>query len=157
MEAPSDLEEIREAVWSCGGDKAPGPDGFKFIKHFWLLMLDDIMRFVRHFEAYGSLSHGSNSSFISLLPKIKDPLSLSDFRPISLIGYVYKRIAKALALRLRRVISSVIDEVLSAFISGRNIIDGPMITNEICTWAKKAKHKLFMFKVDFDKAFDSIN
>ena len=32
-----------------------------------------------------------------------------------------------------------------------------MITNEVCTWAKKSKHKIFMFKVDFDKAFDSIN
>lgn len=51
----------------------------------------------------------------------------------------------------------MIDETQSGFIKARNILDGPMIVNEIYSWAKKCKHKMFLFKVDFDKAFDSIN
>ena len=39
---------------------------------------------------------GLNSSIIALIPKIKDPQSISDFRPISLIGCAYKVIAKLL-------------------------------------------------------------
>ena len=159
LEAPFDIRGIRESIWNCGGDKAPAPDGFtfNFIKRYWDFMQDDIMRFVKHFEEFGSFSRGSNSSFISLLPKVKDPLTLAEFRPISLIGCVYKIIAKSLASRIKRVIGSVIDESQTAFIQGRNILDGPMIINEVCVWARKDKCKSFLFKVDFEKAFDSIN
>ncbi|KAL4560863.1 hypothetical protein LXL04_033019 [Taraxacum kok-saghyz] len=121
------------------------------------ISVDDIMRFVKYFETHGCFSKGCNLSFITLIPKVKDPLSLNDFRPISLIGCVYKIIAKTLATRLKKVIETVIDEVQTAFIGGRNILDGPMVINEVCNWAKKEKHKAFLFKVDFDKTFDSIN
>ena len=35
-------------------------------------------------------------------------------------------------------------------------MDGPLIVNEILTWAKHAKKKLFVLKVDFGKAFDNL-
>lgn len=37
ISAPLCLDEIKDVVWSCDGDKSPGPDGFniKFFKHFW--------------------------------------------------------------------------------------------------------------------------
>lgn len=70
-------------------------------------MQDDIMKFVKHFEEYDCLFRGSNSSFTTLIPETKDPLSLIEFRPIRLIGCVYKIIAKSLASRLKRVIGSV--------------------------------------------------
>nr|GEU98379.1 hypothetical protein [Tanacetum cinerariifolium] len=37
------------------------------------------------------------------------------------------------------------------------IIDGPLIVNELISWSKKHKSKLMIFKVDFEKAFDSIH
>lgn len=43
--------------------------------------------------------------------KIKDPITLGDFRPISLIGCLYKIIAKTLANRLKKVIDKSIGEV----------------------------------------------
>lgn len=70
---------------------------------------------------------------------------------------MYKIIAKILVVRLKHVIGSVVDEVQSVYIEGRNILNGPLIMNEIVSWAKSCKKKLFLFKVDFEKAFDSIN
>jgi hypothetical protein len=62
-----------------------------------------------------------------------------------------------LAERLRKVIGSVISDNQSGFLSGRNIIDGPLIINEIISWVKKKKGKSLLFKIDFEKAFDHIN
>ncbi|KHN25835.1 hypothetical protein glysoja_044295, partial [Glycine soja] len=72
-----------------------------------------------------------NSFFIALIPKVKDPQSISDFRPISLIGCVYKVIAKLLANRLRK--AHLIDE------------------------RQRFKRSCLVFKVDFEKAYDSVS
>lgn len=94
---------------------------------------------------------------ITLVPKIKDPTLLNDYQPISLIGCMYKIIAKILACRLKSLIGHVIGDAQSSYVEKRNILDGPHIINEIHSWAKKVKQKVLLFKVDFDKAFDSIN
>ncbi|GKF52094.1 hypothetical protein Tco_0148561, partial [Tanacetum coccineum] len=54
---------------------------------------------------------GCNPSFIALIPKILDVNMVSDFRPISLIGSIYKIIAKFLANRLVRVLGDIVNEV----------------------------------------------
>lgn len=41
--------------------------------------------------------------------------------------------------------------------SGRQILDGVLATNEVVKWAKKHKKRLLLFKIDFAKAFDCIN
>ena len=112
---------------------------------------------VKHFEIEGEIPRGCNSSFITLISKIKDPLHIKDYRPISLIGCQYKVIAKVLANRLFKVVNSVVSEVQTAYIKGRQIIDGPLMVNEIISWATKRQQKLFILKVDFEKAFDSLD
>ena len=115
-------DEIKRAVWECGNDKSPGPDGlnFKFIKQFWHLLKPDIIRFLYEFHANGIFPKGGNASFIALLPKVLDPQNLSEFRPISLIGCVYKIVAKVLANRLKRIMPDIIDERQSAlWLEGR--------------------------------------
>ncbi|KAJ0434710.1 putative RNA-directed DNA polymerase [Helianthus annuus] len=152
-------EEIKEAVWACGSDRAPGPDGFsfKFIKRFWVQLEKYFVGVLKEFHKKAQIGRGCNSSFIALIPKTRDPKSVSDFRPISLIGVIYKVIAKVLATRIKKVIPSVVASVQTAFVEGRLIFDGPIITSEIISWAKKKHQKIFVFKVDFEKAYDSIN
>ncbi|GKE96722.1 putative RNA-directed DNA polymerase, eukaryota, reverse transcriptase zinc-binding domain protein, partial [Tanacetum coccineum] len=83
-------------------------------------------------------------------------LSVKDFRPISLIGSLYKIIAKILANRLVGVLSGIVNEVQSAFIADRQILDGPFILNEVIQWCKSKKKQALIFKVDFEKAYDSV-
>ena len=132
--------------------KAPGPDGFNFnfIKRYWSIVKGDIFEAVRHFEKYGIIRRGCNSSFVTLIPKVKDPIKLGDYRPISLIGCLYKIISKTLANRPKKTIGLNIGDEQSAYVEGRSIQDGPMIVNELCSWAKKVKRKILHFKVDFD-------
>ncbi|GJY26341.1 cysteine-rich receptor-like protein kinase [Tanacetum coccineum] len=136
--------------------KAPGPDGFNFnfIKSFWDVIKVDFWNCIQHFESTGSLANGCNPSFIVLTPKKPDPIGFSDYRPISLIGCVYKVISKLLASRLARVINYIISHNQSDFISGRQILDGCLIANEIIQMASLEDQKLLLFKVNFEKAFD---
>ncbi|GKC69668.1 hypothetical protein Tco_1115551, partial [Tanacetum coccineum] len=67
-----------------------------------------IMAYIREFFETGKLPSGCNSLFITLIPKVDNPLVVSDFRPISLIGAQYKILAKILANRLSRVIDSAL-------------------------------------------------
>ncbi|MCI21173.1 cysteine-rich receptor-like protein kinase, partial [Trifolium medium] len=115
---PFSIEEVKAAMWDCDSYKSPGPDGIKFgfIKDFWPEMQPDIMRFIAEFHRNGKLSRGLNSTFIALIPKVDSPQRLNDFRPISLVGSLYKILVKVLANRLRLVIGSVISESQTAFV-----------------------------------------
>jgi len=59
--------ELKEAVWDCGSDKSPGPDGlsFKFIKQFWPIFKPDVLRFLDEFHVNGTFPRGLNASFIN--------------------------------------------------------------------------------------------
>ncbi|GJZ59819.1 RNA-directed DNA polymerase, eukaryota, reverse transcriptase zinc-binding domain protein [Tanacetum coccineum] len=83
LESAVSKEEVKKAVWDCGSDKSPGPDGFS-------------------------------------------------------------------------VLGDIVNEVQSAFISDRQILDGPFILNEVIQWCKSKKKQSLIFKVDFEKAYDSV-
>ncbi|KAJ9549100.1 hypothetical protein OSB04_021643, partial [Centaurea solstitialis] len=102
LERPFSLEEVKNAVWACNGTKSPGPDGlnFNFIKKFWQVIGNSIFAAVHHFEVTGLIGRGCNASFLSLIPKKVDPLEISDYRPINLLGCFYKIVAKLLAGRM---------------------------------------------------------
>ena len=70
---------------------------------------------------------------------------------------MYKIIAKLLANRLRIVMLSLIDETQSAFIKDRHIIHGALILIEVVEEAKRCKKPALVFKVDFEKAYDSVS
>nr|GEU90540.1 RNA-directed DNA polymerase, eukaryota [Tanacetum cinerariifolium] len=150
--------EIKKAVWDCGMDKAPGPDGFSFgfYRRFWYLIEKDVCDAVRYFFFINwEFSNGCNSFFIALIPKIPRANMVKDFRPISLVGSLYKIISKILANRLVGVLSDIVSEVQSALIAERQILDGPFILNEVLHWCKVKKKQALIFKVDFEKAYDS--
>nr|GFA27492.1 putative RNA-directed DNA polymerase, eukaryota, reverse transcriptase zinc-binding domain protein [Tanacetum cinerariifolium] len=77
-------------------------------------------------------------------------------RHISLIGSLYKVIAKVLANRFVTVLDDIVDEIQSAFVTDRQIMDGPFILNEIVHWCKDKKKQSMILKVDFEKAYDSV-
>ncbi|GJY25246.1 RNA-directed DNA polymerase, eukaryota, reverse transcriptase zinc-binding domain protein [Tanacetum coccineum] len=158
LECEVTLDELKWAVWDYGSEKSPGPNGFSFgfYRYFWAVIENDVFKAVKHFFMYADIPKGCNSSFIALIPKIPDANLVKDFRPISLIGSIYKIIAKILTNRLVKVLGDIVSNVQSAFIKGRQILDGPFILNEVLQWCKSKKKQSLIFKVDFEKAFDSV-
>jgi len=80
---------------------------------------------------------GCNASFITLIPKSENPQSFEEYRPISLVGCLYKILTKVLANRIKRVIPNVIDESQSAFLSNRGLLDSVLVLNEVVDDLKK--------------------
>lgn len=72
----------------CGSDKALGSDGFSsyFVKKIWYVLKPDIMAYVNKFFRTEVIPNGCNASFITLIPKIQNPILVKDFQSISLIG-----------------------------------------------------------------------
>lgn len=81
-------EEVSKALEECGGDKAPSPDGFNFcfIKTGWDSLKDDLGVMLSEFHSRGRINKEMNATFLTLIPKVPNPVGLRDYRPISLVG-----------------------------------------------------------------------
>lgn len=116
-------------VWACNANKSPDPDGFSFgfIKEYWELLKTEKKGMMLEFHRNGKFVRGMNPSIIVLIPKSECSHSMNDFRPISLMGCLYKIISKTLAARLSKVIEALIWNTQYAFLLGRQILDGIVI------------------------------
>ncbi|KAK2634504.1 hypothetical protein Ddye_029296 [Dipteronia dyeriana] len=82
---------------------------------------------------------------------------MRDFRPISLVGSMYKILAKVLSNRLKFVMNSVIGENQMTFMKNRQIFDSFIVPEEIIhSWRKDKIEGLFV-KLDFKKAYNSVD
>ncbi|XP_028118945.1 uncharacterized protein LOC114316487 [Camellia sinensis] len=141
LETKFSVAEILVAVKDCEGNKAPGPYGFNMLcfQKIWKVMKKEVLNFIKEFYRNGKLVKGFNSSFITLVPKKENPVGLTDYRPINLVGSVYKVLAKVLSRRLKEVLPCIISETQSTFIWGKKILDGVLIANEVADGWKKSK------------------
>lgn len=64
-------EEVKNAIFSCDNMNSPGPDDFNFgfLKDFWDVYREDLMKMMFDFHRHGKLVCGVNPSFIVLIPK----------------------------------------------------------------------------------------
>jgi hypothetical protein len=158
LTAPFSIEEVREAIWSSDGNKCPGPDGFNFnfFKTCWDIIKGDVMDFLTEFH-HNAVLPKAITSFLTLVPKKDHPRVLSDYRPICLVSSLYKILSKVLADRLKKVLGKLIDKVQSAFLSKRQIFDGVLVINELVDLAKQRDDNCLLFKVDFERAYDTVS
>uniref|UniRef100_A0A803QPC0 Reverse transcriptase n=1 Tax=Cannabis sativa TaxID=3483 RepID=A0A803QPC0_CANSA len=156
---PSD-KEIKETVFGLHPLKAPGPDGFSgcFFRKYWDVVGVNLIATVQEFFISGIMNPKLNNTFICLIPKVDFPMSMDQFRPISLCNFSYKVIAKILSNRLRPLMNELISPLQSAFIPGRWIGESSILTQEII---HKIRHKqgkggLMAVKLDMHKAYDKM-
>ena len=96
------------------------------------------------------------ASITLLFKKDKDPLHCASYRPISVINADYKIIAKALALRLERVLPSIIHLDQTGFVQGRTSTDNLRRYFDILYHTNESNSENVILSVDAEKAFDRV-
>jgi hypothetical protein len=124
-------KEIREAIFQMKHNKAPGPDGFlaEFYQVFWSLIKDDLMAKFRDFHKGDLPLFCLNFGTITLLPKEKEVKKIQQYRPICMLNVNFKIFTKVLANRLTSVACRITRPSQSAFLPGRYILEGVVISN----------------------------
>ena len=107
MEGEVTENEIIRVLKAFSAAKSPGPDGWpaEFFTHFFELLGKELTQIIELIRTTGYMPTSLNSTFIVLIPKVNDPQSFTDFRPISLCNVLYKIVSKIIADRLKGILS----------------------------------------------------
>lgn len=108
------------------------------------------------FHYFASLPRKFTSYFVTLIPKVKNLISLGEFIHISLVRPLYKLVAKVLANMLSVMMDKLISPNQSLFLKGAMLVDRVVAIDGVIDFAKWSKKVYLIFKVDFQKAYHSV-
>lgn len=128
----------------------------KLLKIFWDVVGGEALTAINAFQSKDRWFRSLSATFITLIPK-KGAVEIKDFRPISLIGCLYKLLSKTLALHLKTLVRKLISKSQNAFILVRQIMDCLLIANECIDARIQADKSRVVCKIDMEKAYDHIN
>ena len=159
LDMPITVTEIYDALVSMKSDKAPGLDGLTkefFVKLFPVLK-EPLYRMYMASIRNGTLNPTARKGVIQLLPKPrKSELEICNFRPLTLLNYDYKILARVLAIRMDSVMPDLIGNQQNGFMKGRNIAHNILRTKEILAYTRKNKKAGVIISIDFEKCFDRV-
>ena len=140
------------------GDKAPGPDDFSMAlwQFSWDFLNEKVMGFLKDFHERGGFVESINVFFFFVNSYEGGAKDLKDFRPISLVGSLYKLLAKVLANRVKVVAGKVVSRSQNAFVKGRQILDASLIANEAIDSVQKGNSGGILCKLDIEKVYDHV-
>ena len=152
--------ECIEAIKTMSNNKSPGTDGLpvEFYKIFWNDIADILIESFNYSYNNKSLSVSQKQGIITLLPKKdKDTRFLKNWRPISLLNTDYKIMTKCIALRLKKVLPTIIHTCQTGFMKDRYIGFNIRLILDLIEYAEQENKPGIIFSIDFEKAFDSVS
>lgn len=158
LQLPITVAELGATLKTCK-DSCPGLDGipYSFYKYFGDYLLPLVVDSFNYGNRIGRLSPSHTRSCITIIPKAgKDQRYIRNWRPITVSACDIKLVTKSLALRLAKVLDSVISKHQMAYIPGRDINFNNRLLNFIVDSAD-CLNPLSILSFDAEKAFDSID
>ena len=113
-------EEISGALKSLKAFKTSGPNGLqaRFFQRFWLLVGESVKKEVNQIFSSPTMLNYLDRTLITLIPKCRNPESLSNYQPISICNTVYKVVTKMIVAQIQPMLSNLISLYQTAFMPG---------------------------------------
>lgn len=152
--------EVKNALDGISPLKAPGVDGLhvKFFQSQWDIVSSSVHHVVSDAFTGKNFDQSINNTFLVLVPKVNNPETISQYRPISLCLVICKIITKTLVNRLKSIMSKLTSPNQVSFVSGRSILDNIIISQEEIHSMRTTKDQTgwMAIKVDLEKAYNRI-
>ena len=152
--------EVEKAICGTAPGKAPGLDGVpgELFRQFRRQLAPILARL---YTAIGS-THACPVGFLDgvVIPVLKpegDAVDVDSYRPLQLLCYDYRILAKVLANRLLAVAGSIIDPAQCAFLYHRHIGDSIRLLQMLPAWLKEEQRSAIAAFLDFRKAYDTLS
>ncbi|CAO2147693.1 unnamed protein product [Urochloa humidicola] len=157
--SPFTAAEALSAVSAMNASSAPGPDGVGpgFYNKSWATTGPAVLAFLDAFHRGEVSLQCINRVLIVLIPKKPGAVSPDTFRRISLQNCPVKILTKIMTSRLQKQIPKLIDIDQTGFIQGRSISENFVYATELVQCCHKRRRPTMVLKLDFAKAFDSVN
>ena len=169
IESPISLDEILAVLKQMKKNKSPGLDGipYEFYETFWDVIGPHFLAMVHHVLERGAVLQSQGKAAVRLIPKIPNPVKITDYRPIALLNTDYKTIAAVLASRLRRTLPQTLRSHQKGGVPGRYIFDSLCLFRDVIGHVKatgseptsqtRAPRHGAIIAFDLEKAFDLVN
>ena len=150
--------EIRLAIQTLNQNSAPGLDGFTPKLYISFPLLFPIL-----FQTFNNsylrkqLTHSQSLALIKLIPKIPNPISVKDWRPISLLNTDYKILSTIISFRLKPILNSAISIEQQCGLPNRQIFNNHLNIFSAINYINDFIQPLAILQIDFYKAFDTIS
>ena len=127
-----------------------------FTKFFWNVIKYDLLDLFKEFHIGTLPLFSLNFGTIILLPKCMEAMKIQQYRPICLLNVSFKIFTKVATNRIIGVAQKVISPTQTAFIPGRNIMEGVVILHETIHELHRKNKSGVILKIDFEKAYDKV-
>ena len=109
---PFHADEVHRALKQMHPKKSSGPDGVPplFYQHFWSLSGNCVTKAVLDFLNLSIIPPKFNETHIILIPKVRNPTKITQYRPISLSNVISRLASKVIANKLKRFLPQIISE-----------------------------------------------
>jgi hypothetical protein len=158
LDDPFTMEEINTMLKEIPPDKSLDPGGFNglFVNKSWDIIKNEFINLTNDFYS-GNINLASiNTAFITLIPKVNNPKTINEFRPISLLSMPLKFITKLLPNRLQKEIIPMLHQNQYGFIKGKTIHDCLGWAFEYLHLCHISKKPIIIMTIDYEQAFDKV-
>lgn len=153
------LNDLDVALKSFKSGKSPGPDGlsYEFTVKFWPILKYELLDLYNNCLLKHTLPDSLYQSNVVLIPKKGDTKHIKNWRPISLINFDYKLLAKIICNRLKNHLPAIISWEQKCGVPERRIEEALYNIQSILQHSQRHNKNLILLSIDQEKAFDKIS